>query len=108
MRKIPLIAVVAAAALELALLSSPSMAQVATGCQEVAGKGSLCKQRFTFQNGLTLPQSTVAALPACNAALKGTLRAVSDATAPTYNGALTGGGAVSVPVYCSGAAWLSH
>jgi len=33
---------------------------------------------------------------------------VSDATTPTYNGALTGGGAVYVPVFCNGSAWVSH
>lgn len=51
---------------------------------------------------------TVATLPTCNAALKNGIAYVTDATAPTYNAALTGGGAVGVPVFCSGAAWLSH
>ena len=52
--------------------------------------------------------TTVALLPACNAAARGALGQVSDATAPTYNAALTGGGAVFVPVYCNGTAWTSH
>lgn len=59
-------------------------------------------------NGLQLPVTTVAALPTCNTAAKGLLYAVSDATSPTYNGTLTGGGAVSVPVYCNGSSWASH
>jgi hypothetical protein len=58
--------------------------------------------------GVLLPLTTVSALPTCNSAAKGWLYAVSDATAPTYNGALTGGGAVSVPVYCNGTSWTSH
>lgn len=32
---------------------------------------------------------------------------VTDATTPTYNGALTGGGAVKVPVFYNGTAWVS-
>lgn len=51
---------------------------------------------------------TVATLPTCNAAARGALGQVSDATAPAYNVGLTGGGAVFVPVYCNGSAWTSH
>jgi hypothetical protein len=54
------------------------------------------------------PTVTVASLPTCNTAEKGTLLEVSDATAPTYNAALTGGGAVIVPVFCNGTSWVSH
>lgn len=32
---------------------------------------------------------------------------VTDATAPTYNAALVGGGAVTVPVFYNGVAWVS-
>lgn len=56
--------------------------------------------------GGTMP--TVATLPTCNTAAKGALNAVSDATAPAYNVALTGGGTVSIPVYCNGTAWTAH
>lgn len=58
--------------------------------------------------GVPLQTTTVAALPACGAAQKGYLYAVSDATSPTYNGTLTGGGAVSVLAYCNGSAWTAH
>lgn len=51
---------------------------------------------------------TVATLPACNSGLQDAMAAVSDATAPTYNGALAGGGAVRVPVFCNGSAWSAH
>jgi len=32
---------------------------------------------------------------------------VTDATTPTYLGTLTGGGAVEVPVFFNGSAWVS-
>lgn len=51
---------------------------------------------------------TVSALPTCNSSLVGAMAAVTDATSPTYNGTLTGGGSVSVPVYCNGTAWTAH
>lgn len=51
--------------------------------------------------------TTVGALPTCNAGLQGNRRFVTDATAPTWLGALTGGGAVVTPVFCNGSAWVS-
>jgi len=48
---------------------------------------------------------TVATLPAGTV---GDTAYVTDATAPTYLGALTGGGAVVTPVFYNGAAWVSH
>jgi hypothetical protein len=51
---------------------------------------------------------TVATLPTCNAAAKGAQAMVSDATSPTYNASLTGGGAVAITVMCDGSAWKSH
>ncbi|MCS3451058.1 MULTISPECIES: hypothetical protein [Bradyrhizobium] len=57
---------------------------------------------------MKLKSFTVATLPTCNPAMQDAMAAVTDATAPTYNGALIGGGAVHVPVYCNGSAWTSH
>jgi len=58
------------------------------------------------QNRLhVLRQYTVATLPAAGTA--GRMAAVTDATAPTYLGALTGGGTVKCPVYDNGTAWVS-
>ncbi|WP_342727902.1 hypothetical protein AAFG07_14710 [Bradyrhizobium sp. B097] len=57
---------------------------------------------------MKLKSFTVATLPTCNSAMQDAMAAVTDATAPTYNGALVGGGAVRVPVYCNGSAWTSH
>lgn len=58
--------------------------------------------------GIVLPISTVAALPACATAIKGAQRMVSDASSPTYNGALTGSSTTITTVFCNGTAWLSH
>ena len=49
---------------------------------------------------------TVATLPAAGTA--GRMAYVTDATLPTYNAALVGGGAVVVPVFDNGVAWTSH
>jgi hypothetical protein len=48
------------------------------------------------------------ALPSCTGGLKGTVAIVSDATAPTYNGAYTSGGAVPALVLCNGSNWTTH
>jgi len=47
---------------------------------------------------------TVATLPA---GVTGARAYVTDATSPTYNGSLTGGGTVVVPVFYNGTAWVS-
>ena len=47
---------------------------------------------------------TVATLPAGTVGMRAY---VTDATLPTYNAALVGGGAVTVPVFYNGAAWVS-
>lgn len=54
-----------------------------------------------------VPVSTVAALPVAAVGLKGTVRAVSDATTPALGTALTGGGAVYCLALCTGAAWVA-
>lgn len=51
---------------------------------------------------------TVATLPTCNGTTQYHWAVVTDATAPTYRGALTGGGTVKVPVFCDGTSWTSH
>ena len=48
---------------------------------------------------------TVATLPT---GVIGMLAYVTDALGPTYLGTLTGGGAVKVPVFYNGAAWVAH
>ena len=64
----------------------------------------------TFAKPPVLPVYTVATLPATAAAgmVQGAHAVVTDATDPTYLGALTGGGAVVCPVFYNGTAWVSH
>lgn len=52
-----------------------------------------------------LKSYTVATLPA---GAEGDTAYVTDATAPTYLGALTGGGAVKCPVFYNGSVWVSY
>lgn len=53
---------------------------------------------------------TVASLPSCNAAAKGTMTMATDVSdAPTYRQTrLAGGGSVAVPVFCNGLMWEAH
>jgi len=48
---------------------------------------------------------TVATLPAAATAAAGAKAYVTDALTPTFGSAVTGGGAVGVPVYSTGSAW---
>jgi hypothetical protein len=57
---------------------------------------------------VVLPVYRVATLPVCGASLRGAMASVSDATNPTYNGSLTGGGGATIPVFCNGSAWTAH
>jgi len=66
----------------------------------VSGTGT-----HTFGGPVRLKNYTVATLPA---GTQGDTAYVTDATAPTYLGALTGGGAVVCPVFYNGSAWVSH
>lgn len=51
--------------------------------------------------------TVVGSLATCNTAAKGTISIVTDATSPTFLGALTGGGSVVSPVVCNGSSWVS-
>ena len=61
--------------------------------------------RVTIQDPPRLVEYTVATLPVT--ATQGDTAYVTDATAPTYLGALTGGGAIVCPVFYNGSAWVS-
>ena len=80
----------------------------ATGSLTIALTGT--SPRTTFSQGVTmggtlrLTPYTVATLPS---GVVGDTAYVTDATAPTYLGALTGGGAVTCPVFYNGSAWVS-
>lgn len=52
---------------------------------------------------------TVSTLPTCSGSVNTyTYATVTDAITPTYLGALVGGGAVKVPVFCNGTSWVAH
>lgn len=96
-------------------LTTPSSANSRAALTDENGTGVALFDGATNPSfaGLTLTgvgilkNYTVATLPACGSNTYG-FAAVSDATAPTYNGALTGSGAVKVPVFCDGTSWTSH
>lgn len=50
----------------------------------------------------------VASLPTCDATSIGSHLYVTDATAPTFNATVAGGGAVTVPVFCDGSNWVTN
>lgn len=60
--------------------------------------------RVSFAKPIKRQGYTVATLPA---GTEGDTAYVTDATAPTYLGALTGGGAVKAPCFYNGSAWVS-
>lgn len=60
---------------------------------------------ITIGRPAKLKNYTVATLPA---GVEGQVAYVTDATAPTYLGALVGGGAIKTPVFYNGSAWVSH
>jgi hypothetical protein len=64
--------------------------------------------RIISQPAGQLPITTVSGLPTCGASQNGMMYTVSDASSPTYNGTLTGGGSTKVPVFCNGTAWTAH
>ena len=61
-----------------------------------------------FSRTAKLKGYTVATLQACTAGGTGNMAYVTDALAPTYLTAVTGGGAVVAPVFCNGTAWVTH
>lgn len=69
----------------------------------LAGGGSVNTQFAQFS-----PSQSVSALPTCNSGNAGKVALVGDALTPTWNGTLTGGGAVLVLALCNGANWTAH
>lgn len=94
------------------LASGNAFAQTSAGTNaplfSIFNANNIWNGQQVFNQPIILQEYTVATLPTCNAALAYGLAAVIDATTPTYNGALTGGSTVKVPVMCDGTAWKSH
>lgn len=62
-------------------------------------------QKIIADNTIRLKDYTVSTLPA---GVLGDTACVTDATAPTYLGALIGGGSIKCPVFYNGTNWVSH
>ena len=69
------------------------------------GTGGTADHRAVFTGTVATAGYTVATLPAAGTA--GRRAYVTDATAPTYLGTLTGGGSVVCPVFDNGTTWVS-
>jgi hypothetical protein len=67
--------------------------------------GDIFAQKIISNDVVRLKNYTVATLPA---GTQGDTAYVTDATAPTYLGTLTGGGSVVCPVFYNGTTWVSH
>lgn len=65
-------------------------------------------QTTTDKTVKMLASFTVATLPTCNSGAAGSIAYVTDATSPTYLGALTGGGSSKILALCNGSAWAAH
>ena len=95
------------AALAIAAFTAPAMAQPCTSCAVTGGDIGKWVPQMSSGTVITTPVLT-ANLPTCSAALKGASSAVTDATSPTFNATLTGGGAVFTPVICNGTNWVTN
>lgn len=84
------------------------VSRAAGGAPTTSSIQAIAGGAIAVSHPVVLAAYTVASLPRCNATLKGGMAYVTDANAPTYNGALSGGGSVTVPVFCSGSSWSSH
>tara|TARA_R110002074_G_scaffold141634_2_gene288070 strand:+ start:299 stop:2140 length:1842 start_codon:yes stop_codon:yes gene_type:complete len=82
-------------------------AAIKPGVDAAVSLGSITKRfsNFYLSGFLVTGSYTVATLPASPPA--GAKAFVTDATAPTYLGALTGGGTVRCPVFFNGTSWVS-
>lgn len=80
-----------------------------------AGNNAWCAARtgttvnsVNFSVPIALKILTVGTLPTCNGGAQGQLAYVSDATGPTYNATLTGGGSVRTLALCNATNWVAH
>jgi hypothetical protein len=75
------------------------------GQANIAAQWSNASKNWTFTNTINTTAYTVATLPTAGTA--GRRAYVTDATAPTFLGTLTGGGTVKCPVFDNGTAWVA-
>ncbi len=76
-----------------------------TTALSIVSGGADATGRLTATTYLKSTAKTVASLTAAATAGAGARDCVTDALAPTFGAAVVGGGAVTTPVFCTGAAW---
>lgn len=65
-------------------------------------------RRTQFGGPIRLAAYTVANLPVCSPGYQDAMAVATDLAAPTYRGALTGGGAIRSTVFCDGTSWTAR
>ena len=92
------------------IFNTPAAGASSATVRPAAERMRITSENVTFTALPRLPAYTVATLPstAATGMVQGAMALVTDATAPTYLGTLTGGGAVVCPVFYNGSAWVSH
>ena len=92
--------------------TSNATANQATNCLGMIGNPSILCARgdnTTIAAGpIQLPLINVGSLPSCGASQEGEVMGVTNASSPTWNGTLTGGGTTHVLAYCNGTIWTAH
>lgn len=86
-------------------ISTPTPGSSGTGTNGLNTRLTIDHLSIAAALPIKLSGYTVATLPAGSI---GMTAYVTDATAPTYLGALIGGGAVATPVFFNGSAWVSY
>jgi hypothetical protein len=72
---------------------------------DIGASGANRPRNLYMASWIRMATTTVASLPAAATAGAGARMFVTDAASPTFGSAVTGGGAVTVPVYSTGSAW---
>ena len=80
---------------------------IVTSVVDLLASDQTLSGKKSFSQPIILGTYTVATLPACTGFAQA-IATVTDASAPTYNGTLTGSGTVKIPVFCNGATWSAH
>lgn len=86
-------------------IQTPTAVASGTGAQTATTRLAVNSVAVAASVPVRLPVYTVSTLPT---GTQGDTAVVTDATAPTYLGALTGGGSVVCPVIHNGTIWISH
>ena len=69
----------------------------------ISGEAATLEALFRAQNN-----TPILPAPGSPASLAGTIAYVKDATAPSYNATLAGGGSVKTLALCNGTNWTAH